>query len=337
MHVLIDAAALRSGLIGGLLIGVSSSSLFLLNGKTAGWSSIISSVARGERGWPLSFLAGASASSALLALYYPAAFGSAVVVGSPALLLFGGALIGYGTAEGNGCTSGHGVLGLGRLSPRSLAAVSTFMACGALAATASVGAPVAAAGVVTAPSSATVVAPLALLTLLGEGWRYICRPTVAAPPSSTAASLVAHVAAAACGAAFAFGLGISGMTNPARVQGFLNPFSKGGWDPALACVMGGAVAITAIVFRFASNLQSKPLLDAEAKPLRELVQYGACPKNLVFDAKLFRGAAMFGAGWGLLGVCPGPALVAAAAGSSAAQFVLAGIASGALAHAATQS
>jgi uncharacterized membrane protein YedE/YeeE len=122
-------------------------------------------------------------------------------------------------------------------------------------------------------------------------------------------------AAFVSGALFALGLSLSGMTEPARVIGFLD--LTGAWDPSLAFVMAGAVSVYALLYRLIRTRTEQPLLDHEFHvPLRGRV-----------DVKLLLGAALFGAGWGLAGLCPGPAIVALGAGKlEAALFVLAMVA-----------
>jgi len=110
------------------------------------------------------------------------------------------------------------------------------------------------------------------------------------------------LAAAASGALFGVGLAISGMTKPAVILGFLDV--AGAWNPALLFVLIGAVATTVIAFRFVLR-QGKPLFDTRFH--LSLAQQ--------IDAPLLLGAAIFGIGWGLAGFCPGPALVALAAGA----------------------
>jgi uncharacterized membrane protein YedE/YeeE len=96
---------------------------------------------------------------------------------------------------------------------------------------------------------------------------------------------------------FGLGLAVSEMTDPARVVGFLDV--AGEWDPTLLLVMGGAIAVTLPGF-FAVLSRSRPLA-AEKFYL---------PDKKDIDTRLMAGAAIFGAGWGLAGFCPGPALVA---------------------------
>ncbi len=120
-----------AGLVGGALIGLSASILLLAHGQIAGISGIVGNVV--ERGpglaWRVAFLAGLSLGGIGVALAFPAALSMA---GSPSLplLAVGGLLVGFGSRLGAGCTSGHGVCGLSRRSPRSLVSVVLFMATG---------------------------------------------------------------------------------------------------------------------------------------------------------------------------------------------------------------
>jgi len=105
------------------------------------------------------------------------------------------------------------------------------------------------------------------------------------------------LAAFFCGLIFAFGLGLSGMTQPAKVVGFLD--FTGAWDPSLAMVMIGAIAVHSLSYRSIVRRPS-PLL-AESFRL---------PSASAIDHRLLVGAALFGVGWGLVGYCPGPAVTA---------------------------
>ena len=359
MKVLLDPSSLKSGFYGGALIGLSSAVLFWSVGQTLGVSSILRETLRGKATWQVSFLAGLSSAGAILANVSPSVFGSspAVAVGAPAILglITSGVLVGYGTAEGGGCTSGHGVVGLARLSPRSAAAVCTFMAAGALVAGASqqlvmraatgFGVPLGGGGIVMGLFAAT--APLLLSVTLGGLWSGSQKRTSDTPttvpstpsipfPSSRPATTSEHIVALCSGTLFGIGLGISGMANPSKVRAFLDFTSPGGWDPTLAFVMGGAVCVSTLSFYIAHKMgrDMPPLcaLKEERTPLAEKFAYGKAPPNLVFSTALFRGALIFGAGWGLAGYCPGPAILSASAGSSAAGIVFASIIAGALIH-----
>jgi uncharacterized membrane protein YedE/YeeE len=127
------ASTILQALLGGVLIGAAASGLLLVNGRLAGISSIAGGLVSppdAETPWRLSFFLGLLAGGALLLLAYPAAF----PVGTPhplGQIALAGLLVGLGTSLASGCTSGHGVCGLSRRSPRSLAATLTFMATGA--------------------------------------------------------------------------------------------------------------------------------------------------------------------------------------------------------------
>lgn len=120
-----------SALIGGVLVGIAAASFLLLNGRIAGISGILGGVlnpARGDIAWRVAFMAGLIGAPAawLLAAELPTI---EIQAGYPALII-AGLLVGIGTRYGSGCTSGHGVCGLSRLSFRSLAATFSFMAAG---------------------------------------------------------------------------------------------------------------------------------------------------------------------------------------------------------------
>jgi uncharacterized membrane protein YedE/YeeE len=125
-----------SALIGGALIGLSAVILWVMHGRVAGISGIVGGLvdppqgtAAGDAGWRIAFLLGLLAAPLV---YWTAGGGypTATVTSSLPLLVAGGLLVGFGTRLGGGCTSGHGVCGMARLSPRSLAATLVFMAGG---------------------------------------------------------------------------------------------------------------------------------------------------------------------------------------------------------------
>lgn len=119
-------------IIGGALIGLASIGLLLFNGRIAGISGIFGGVLgriSADALWKVAFVVGLLAGGLVLRLVLPQAFDSTLVRSLPAVLV-AGFLVGFGTRLGSGCTSGHGVCGLSRFSPRSLVAVLTFMAAG---------------------------------------------------------------------------------------------------------------------------------------------------------------------------------------------------------------
>lgn len=115
------------------------------------------------------------------------------------------------------------------------------------------------------------------------------------------------------GLVFGIGLIVSGMTNPAKVQGFLD--LGGQWDPSLAFVMGGAILVGLVAFRLAGARQRSLLGEAMRLPTSNRI-----------DRRLVLGGLAFGIGWGLGGYCPGPALASLAGGGKAVVFSLAMVA-----------
>jgi uncharacterized membrane protein YedE/YeeE len=127
-----DSSSVLRGLAGGALIGLAASIVLLAHGRVAGISGSLvrAFAADGGRGVRIPFLAGLLAVGIVAAIVAPSAIGAAVR--APLTLAIAGLLVGIGTTLGNGCTSGHGVCGLSRGSPRSLVAVITFMTTGAI-------------------------------------------------------------------------------------------------------------------------------------------------------------------------------------------------------------
>jgi uncharacterized membrane protein YedE/YeeE len=105
------------------------------------------------------------------------------------------------------------------------------------------------------------------------------------------------------GLIFGIGLIVAGMTDPAKVQGFLD--LAGDWDPSLALVMGGAILVGLVAFRIAGTRERALLGDAMRLPTATHI-----------DRRLVLGGLAFGAGWGLAGLCPGPALASLATGGA---------------------
>lgn len=122
--------------LGGALIGLSATILLLFNGRVAGISGIVGGLIRpvtGDVDWRLSFTLGLLGGAVAVATFMPGAIAGPATRSLPAVAV-AGLLVGFGVRMGNGCTSGHGVCGLSRLSKRSLAAVLTFMTTGAITA-----------------------------------------------------------------------------------------------------------------------------------------------------------------------------------------------------------
>ncbi|GAA0720219.1 YeeE/YedE family protein [Dokdonella soli] len=253
--------ARMSGWVGGVLIGMAAALLLWLNGRIAGISGIVNAVtgaASSDRGWRVAFLLGLMLAGGGTMRWF--AVGEPHRQGYPVILLVvGGLLVGFGTRMGSGCTSGHGVCGLGRLSLRSLARGADLHG--------------------RRDGDGVRDAPLAGMVGMNARW----------------------FAALFSGALFGVGLAISGMTDPRVVQGFLDIFGQ--FDPTLILVLGAAVGVTVIAFRWILRLPKPRFAPGFELPATQRI-----------DRRLIVGAGIFGIGWGLVGYCPGPALVGLAGG-----------------------
>ncbi|MFZ2737247.1 MAG: YeeE/YedE family protein [Burkholderiaceae bacterium] len=131
MNINWTAFSPESALTGGLLIGLATALFILLNGRIAGISGIVAGLLkprRGDRAWRMAFILGLIGAPLVYGLY--AAPPTAQIDASLTAVLVAGLLVGLGTRYAGGCTSGHGVCGLSRLSPRSLMATLSFMGAG---------------------------------------------------------------------------------------------------------------------------------------------------------------------------------------------------------------
>lgn len=301
------------------LPGASAAAKLAATGRVLGVSGIAGGLAvdvaaaRAPAPWRAASSAGLVVGGAVLAAAAPALFEALPPTYTLRRALLAGAAAGAGTALSNGCTSGHGVCGLARLSPRSAAATATFMVAGALTARfsgllAALGVPASASGV-----AAAVAGDPAALALGGAALASLA--LLLALSAGTASGKGELLAEAGTSAAFAVGLGVSGMVRPSRVGLFFGPVASTAspwlWDPSLACVMGAALAI------------ALPVTQWIKKHVRKALQGGviSLPASSTIDARLIGGAALFGVGWGAGGICPGPGIVAAAGVVGAAKAV----------------
>jgi uncharacterized protein len=237
-----------------------------------------------------------------------------IPVASTIAHVLGGFLVGFGTKLGNGCTTGHGICGVSRLSKRSIVSVLTFAATGMATAT-----------MLTSPktpwaestrflrtdSLPTVSKALGIaVTAAGVGLALV-RQTGDATNNTTNNSPYQRkaYAAAVSGALFAVGLAVCGMTKKSKVHGFLDVGalyrSEGTFDPTLITVLGSAIFVSGLGYQY---------LWRQEKCQPACGCGWSIPTNTAIDAPLILGAALFGIGWGLTGLCPGPAVFAAAAG-----------------------
>ena len=290
----------EQAVLGGVLIAASSSLNMFMYGRVTGLSGMLNSVREGWRdgSWMESFLVGLVLPAVYVKqtgfAYHGYTFfdSSVAVAGSLGLVgwVVGGLLTGLGTKLANGCTSGHGVCGLPQFSKRSLAAVLTF--CGAGAAARHVvlnsrdvagllqkGGPVPAGETYALAVTAGLVAFAA---------RSLYRSTTRGKAKET-------LFAVADGMLFGAGLLVSGMLRPSKVLGFLS--LARGFDAQLVLVLGTVVVLNTALFAFIKQRRS-PLNGAAFPRVTGSV-----------DTKLVVGSALFGMGWAVAGLCPGPGAV----------------------------
>lgn len=288
--------------LGGILLGLSSTSNLFLNGRITGISGIIKGVLTREKNseWKAAFTSGLLSSGLLLHHYSPHVFGVRPNAGCLAIV-GSGILVGYGALLQSGCTSGHGICGLARKSIRSVAAVGTFMATGSLTAIAKNNIDQINQIVYDSTTTSLMLSNVPYTqSILGMtaasllGWSIYKQQT-----KQTLDSLPSLLSSYGLGSIFGLGLGISGMTDPHKITQFLD-FTHA-WDPSLAFVMGGALVFTLFPFHFVLKREN-PIL----------VSSWTLPKNQTITPSLLLGASVFGVGWGLGGICPGPGIVALA-------------------------
>ncbi|KAJ9114916.1 hypothetical protein QFC20_001289 [Naganishia adeliensis] len=332
---------------GGLLLHLSTASLLDNNGRVFGGSSILYEAIYGDHApWRWILLGGMLIAPKLNAVFQPLA--SLLLVHAPKVvepvpdvdssvlkLIIAGCLVGFGSKLGSGCTSGHFLCGVSRLSPRSLVATMTFFSIAVLTAflSASTTGPALANGAIPSytpllPTSAEFVALVALLLA-----HFTLHHTVSRLPARTSA-LKKTLIALLSGLTFATGLQLSGMSRPIKVLRFLHLpipglFSLAEWDPSLFMVVLGGIVPNAIHYRFRvrpaleeqeRNTQAKKTDEgswsrnghqAVAPASKASVKYYLPNKiqSAKIDTRLVTGAAIFGLGWGMTGTCLLPSVV----------------------------
>ncbi len=285
-------------------------------------------------------------------------------------MVAGGALVGYGTSRGSGCTSGHGVCGLSRASKRSAAAVASFMTSAFVTATTVDALPAlrrlfrtdkwmlnsalhpelgeggdkngeelhhnvtaaeailsstehitsseadALSAIIAAQDVSALATQLpyfpAAVTVGALGVMFWIKSAVERSSVPCEDRQTALAAAQGSGLLFAGGLAVSGMSNPTKVLSFVTlPTGLEGavtaWDPSLPWVMGGAICMALPFFQLVPRRLALPACS----PAWRL------PTATEIDSPLVRGSLIFGAGWGLAGLCPGPGVMLATTGAVA--------------------
>jgi len=318
--------------VGGLLIGLSSSAHLFLNGDISGMSGIAGSCIRGVTvqgkeqfmtlPWIKSFLyiLGLIIGGAMLRGFIAPQQFLVIPHSNPSQYLMfalGGLLVGIGTQLANGCTSGHMICGIARLSKRSFAAVMTF--CGVaflmvklfhsidmlndlLNQEPSQGK----LPFYTLPSWQYSLVLIAILLAVVIVYALVILTAKRAPNTKNVLLLPLYLFD---GFVFALGLGLSGMVHPAKVLGFFDVFGSH-FDPSLVCVAVGAILFDLVLFQTYILRQPAPVLSDQF----------CLPKASAIDTKLILGSVLFGIAWGTLGICPGPAIVNLA--TLAPQFIV---------------
>lgn len=334
-HFTADSAS--AAVAGGAVLGLVILTKLHANGNVLGISGIIGGLTKkaafqakdfGER---VFFTLGMLGGGYILATFVPTSLGRPMMelaqlqAKDLARLLFAGLLVGYGTARGSGCTSGHGICGNSRLSPRSAAATGSFMLAGAVGATLgqtsswlkTVSQNASTMNIIswpTLPSTSFIIASSlaftfgslihVVLSLLSHD-HY---PTEKEASKSYKNELARMLVDGLSGLTFALALGLAGMTSQQRVADFLD-LSSGlsQWDPTLGLVMGGALGLTTpLIHTWVEGLHLLPTgkpRTCDAFKLPDLVN------GKGIDYELLTGSFMFGLGWGIVGLCPGPSMI----------------------------
>ncbi|KAF2203848.1 YeeE/YedE family integral membrane protein-like protein [Delitschia confertaspora ATCC 74209] len=297
--------------VGAVLLHQATSVLLYQNGSILGASGLLRKLFAVPSKETIAFFAGMAMSFLPLKLFLPEllpVYPSAPSSVQACLTTVGiGLLVGLGTKLSNGCTSGHMLCGLARLSGRSLIAVATFFPIAILThhlahpsiytEACPVGTPCYTA---TYPPQSTIfsIILLAASTILAAQIipRIIARTE--SQESKSYASPARQATQFFSGLEFGLGLHISGMSNPSKTLGFLSFPKLDAWDPSLALVMLFGVLPNMIEIQ-SKGFKNPPAFDKG---------YNVPTKTIKdTDWKFVLGAAMFGVGWGLCGVCPGPA------------------------------
>jgi uncharacterized membrane protein YedE/YeeE len=292
-------AAYGPSFMGGLSIGLLALAQLVISGRVLGISGAFRGLVNDplsfeQNQWRYMFVGGLFVGGALLP--FLGAASSAMALSVPRVAI-AGLLVGIGTSLSNGCTSGHGICGMARLSIRSIISTCTFMLFGALAVTVlhssqATGLP---AGFIVPVVDDALTRMSAIV--LGSTAAFLSTMMILMRRANSA--LLESVANFGTGVLFSLGLAVSGMLDSAKVIGFLSVLS-GTWDASLAFVMGGALLVA---------MPGYQLVLSKFGPARPLAcDAFSVPTSKDITKSLVIGSAMFGVGWGLAGVCPGPAI-----------------------------
>lgn len=292
--------------IGAFLLHIATSTQLYGNGKVFGCSSMLYNTIASPSVFNVPTILGISSSVFAVAKFLPQYLPNydnvsaiAPLFGSyPATLFISGLFTGAGTNLGSGCTSGHMLCGLARLSVRSLVATCTFSLVGMITQAVFQTAPACVDGpchTIVNPSTLEVQTLVSLVAVVyGVSWalkKFLTK-------SKQSQTIISYFS----GIVFGLGLMISGMGSPGNTLGFLAAIPPK-FNPSLIMV---------VLFGIVPNLieiMSRKLKKCDCYPCA--VDDFDLPTKTVIDGKLIGGAALFGVGWGLSGVCPGPGIILA--------------------------
>ena len=301
-----------NGVIGGLIMSIASSLHLLLKGKITGISgTLFRTVILGDFGYNICFLSGMILVPSLIRAFTKKSFYNRIleepIEYTDSLSIIGfilsGFLVGFGTKMANGCTSGHGVCGLPRLSKRSFAAVGTFLIFGISFATLRYHVKFLESDFILSKKkkddiilSENIVKIISIvffcLTIIIFILIFIFN-VLRKKVYEFKEILISFFV----GMLFSFGLMESGMAKRHLVLLFLSICKN--WDATLICVLGAAVGINLITFNLILKKMEKPIFHNKFQ----------LPDKTEIDIKLIIGAAIFGIGWGFGGICPGPGVL----------------------------
>ncbi|KAJ8598027.1 hypothetical protein M405DRAFT_802900 [Rhizopogon salebrosus TDB-379] len=284
-------------LLGGIGIALSIHALLVLNGTVLGVSGFIHRSFRGDKAaiFSVAGLALGGITVGIASNVNPPEPGAA----SPFIqTLLSGLLVGIGTKLANGCTSGHMICGLSHLSFRSLVATAMFFAGAVPATHLAHGDALGISGSLDWSLDNQGRYFLGAALSLGALWlAYICTTVKSGACDSSEPSVIHYLASFLTSLAFAFSLRLGNMVDPHKVLTFLiSPFSSA-FDPSLVFLAGSALPLAALLHRYAGV--EKPSFSGNPN----------IPTSTKIDLRLVLGSVIFGMGWGISGVCPGPALV----------------------------
>eukprot|EP00829_Urostomides_striatus_P014682 TRINITY_DN441_c0_g1_i5.p1 TRINITY_DN441_c0_g1~~TRINITY_DN441_c0_g1_i5.p1 ORF type:complete len:381 (-),score=68.83 TRINITY_DN441_c0_g1_i5:18-1160(-) len=293
-------ASILWALLGGAFIAASSSLNLFLNGRITGMSSIFYTLITFDKKegliWKFLFMCGMlipvfvilqTTQTFIKPTYY-----------SPIGFIVGGFLVGIGTKVGNGCTSGHAVCGIPRLAKRSIVATMLFVCLGV-----GVGSLLGNLGWLRGEFKEyywgqSYADTFKILSYILSGIAFLACIIVSIityTGSKTSTEVGDIFLSIFLGSLFGIGLAVSGMCNPYKIMGFL--CLNNNWDPSLIFVMISAIGINLVTFHLILK-REKPLLQGKFPTIKK-----------EFDPQVIIGPTIFGIGWGISGLCPGPGML----------------------------